>query len=199
MRKLMLALVVAAAVPLNAAPLSQADRDALINDLERSRKVFLDAIADVKTEAQWNYKPAADRWSVAECAAHIIAAEEYFRDQIAATLKTPALPAEKRSNAGDAVISKMVRDRSSKFQAPAQLEPTGKVAPRAQAIADFEATRKKTLDYVRTTQDPLREHGSAGPGGQVTSAYQLVLMLSGHTERHTAQLQEVKASAGYPK
>jgi hypothetical protein len=199
MRKLMLALVVAATVPLNAAPISQADRDALINDLERSRKVFLDAIADVKTEAQWNYKPAPDRWSVAECAAHIIAAEQYFRDQIAAALKTPALPAEKRSNAGDAVISKMVRDRSSTFQAPAQLEPKGKVVPKAQAITDFEATRKKTLDYVRTTQDPLREHGSAGPGGQVTSAYQLVLMLSGHTERHTAQLQEVKASAGYPR
>jgi hypothetical protein len=32
-----------------------------------------------------------------------------------------------------------------------------------------------------------------------TSAYQLVLMLSGHTERHTDQLLEVKASTGYPK
>jgi hypothetical protein len=199
MRKLIFALTLAATMALHAAPISQADRDALINDLERSRKVFLDAIADVKTEAQWNYKPAPDRWSVAECAAHIIAAEQYFRDQIAATLKTPALPVEKRSNAGDAVISKMVRDRSSKFQAPAQLEPKGKVVPKARAITDFEATRAKTLDYVRTTQDPLREHGSAGPGGQVTSAYQLVLMLSGHTERHTAQLQEVKASAGYPR
>ena len=67
-----------------AAPVSQQDRDALIKDLENSRKVFLDAIADVKTEAQWNYKPAPDRWSVAECAAHIIAAEQYFRDNIAA-------------------------------------------------------------------------------------------------------------------
>jgi hypothetical protein len=199
MRKLTIVLAIAAIVPLNAAPISQADRDLLIKDLERSRTVFLEAIADVKTEAQWNYKPGPDRWSVAECAAHIIAAEQYFRDQVAATLKTPALPVEKRSTAGDGVISKMVRDRSAKFQAPAQLEPKGKVVPKAQAIKDFEATRARTLDYARTTQDPLREHGSAGPGGQVTSAYQLVLMLSGHTERHTAQLLEVKASGGYPK
>jgi hypothetical protein len=198
MRKLTIVLAIAAIVPLNAAPISQADRDLLIKDLERSRTVFLEAIADVKTEAQWNYKPGPDRWSVAECAAHIIAAEQYFRDQVAATLKTPALPVEKRSTAGDGVISKMVRDRSAKFQAPAQLEPKGKVVPKAQAIKDFEATRAKTLDYARTTQDPLREHGSTGPGG-VTSAYQLVLMLSGHTERHTAQLLEVKASGGYPK
>ena len=198
MRKLTLVLAIAAIVPLTAAPISQADRDALIKDLERSRTIFLDAIADVKTEAQWNYKPAPDRWSVAECAAHIIAAEQYFRDNIAAALKTPALPAAQQSTAGDAVIAKMVRDRSSKFQAPAELEPKGKVVPKAQAIKDFEATRAQTLQYVRTTQDPLREHGSGKPP-QVTTAYQLVLMLSGHTERHTAQLLEVKASAGYPK
>lgn len=198
MRKLTLVLAIAAIVPLNAAPISQADRDALLKDLERSRTVFLDAIADVKTEAQWNYKPAPDRWSVAECAAHIIAAEQYFRDNIAAALKTPALPAAQQSTAGDAVIAKMIRDRSSKFQAPAQLEPKGKVVPKAQAIKDFEATRTQTLQYVRTTQDPLREHGTGKPP-QVTTAYQLVLMLSGHTERHTAQLLEVKASAGYPK
>lgn len=186
-------------VPISAAAqLTQQDRDTLIKDLERSRTIFLEAIADVETEAQWNYKPAPDRWSVAECAAHIIAAEQYFRDAIAAALKTPALPAAQQSTAGDAVISKMVRDRTQKFQAPAQLEPTGKVVPRAQAIKDFEATRERTLQYVRTTQDPLREHGSGTPP-QVTTAYQLVLMLSGHTERHTAQLLEVKASKGYPK
>lgn len=199
MRKVTLILMLAAVMPVaGAGPISQQDRDALTRDLQASRTAFLNAIADVKTEAQWNYKPAADRWSVAECAAHIIAAEQYFRDNIAAALKSPALPAAQQSTAGDAVIAKMVRDRSSKFQAPAALEPKGKVVPKAQAIRDFEATRAKTLDYVRTTQDPLREHGSGTPP-QVTTAYQLVLMLSGHTERHTAQLLEVKASAGYPK
>jgi hypothetical protein len=51
---------------------------------------------------------------------------------------------------------------------------------------------------VKTTKDALREHG-AGTPPQVTSAYQLLLMMSGHTERHTAQLLEVKASPGYPR
>lgn len=193
-----LLIAVATVTTLSAAPISQQDRNAAIQDLERSRTLFLDAIADVRTDAQWNYKPAPDRWSVAECAAHIIAAEEYFRQNIAGALKTPALPAAQQSDAGDAVIARMVRDRSQRFTAPAAIEPTGKATPKPQAIADFEATRQKTLDYIRTTQDPLREHGVA-QGPTVTTAYQLVLMLSGHTERHTAQLLEVKASAGYPK
>jgi uncharacterized damage-inducible protein DinB len=192
------ALLLAAALPLVAAPLTQADRDKLIQDLQHSRQVFLDAIADVKTEAQWNYKPAPDRWSVGECAAHIIAAEEYFRDNIGEALKSPPLPARQQSAAGDAAISSMIRNRSTKFKAPTAIEPTGKVRPKAESIAAFEATRAQTLEYIRTTQDALREHGSGTPP-QVTSAYQLVLMLSGHTERHTAQLLEVKATAGYPK
>lgn len=198
MRNVTLVLALAAVMPLAAAaPISPQDREALIKDLENSRKVFLNAIADVQTEAQWNYKPAPDRWSVAECAAHIIAAEQYFRDNIAAALKTPALPAAQQSAAGDGTIATMVRDRSQRFQAPAQIEPTGKVVPKDQAIKDFEATRAMSLQYVRTTQDPLREHGSGAPMN--VTAYQLVLMLSGHTERHTAQLLEVKASPGYPR
>ena len=192
------ALLLAASLPLVAAPLTEADRDKLIQDLEHSRQVFLNAIADVTTEAQWNYKPAPDRWSVGECAAHIIAAEAYFRDGVSEAMRSPPLPASQQSTAGDAIISKMVRDRTTKFTAPAPLEPKGKVQPKGETIAAFEATRAKTLEYVRTTQDALREHGSGTPP-QVTSAYQMVLMLSGHTERHTAQLLEVKASPGYPK
>jgi len=192
------ALILAAALPLVAAPLTQADRDKLIQDLQHSRQIFLDAIADVKTETQWNYKPAPDRWSVGECAAHIIAAEAYFRENIGEAMKSPPLPAQQQGAGGDAAISSMIRNRTLKFEAPTAIEPTGKVQPKAESIAAFEATRAQTLEYIRTTQDALREHGSGTPP-QVTSAYQLVLMLSGHTERHTAQLLEVKATAGYPK
>jgi uncharacterized damage-inducible protein DinB len=179
-------------------PLSEADRAKLVRDLEGSRQKFLDAIADVTTEAQWSYKPAPDRWSVAECAAHIVAAEEFFRQSVRDAMKSPPLPTEQQSDARDSTISAMVRNRSNRFQAPAQLEPAGKVMPKAQTIAAFEATRAETLQYVRTTQDALREHGTGVPPNTMT-AYQGILMLSGHTERHTAQLLEVKASPGYPR
>lgn len=199
LKHIILAVAIVLTVSLDAAaPISPTDRDALITDLEQSRAMFLAAIADVSTEAQWNHKPAPDRWSVGECAAHIIAAEDYFRQNIATALKSPALPSAQQNTAGDATLAKMIRDRSQRFQAPAGLEPTGKVVPKAQAIKDFEATRARTLDYVRTTKDALREHGTGAPPN-VTTAYQLVLMLSGHTERHTAQLLEVKGTAGYPR
>ena len=191
-------LLLAAVLPLAAAPITQQDRDKLIQDLEHSRQVFLAAIADVTTEAQWNYKPAPDRWSVGECAAHIIAAEDYFRQNVSEALKSAPLPADQQSSAGDAIISQMIRNRTTKFKAPGPLEPAGKVKPKSQSIAAFEAARAKTIEYVKTTQDALREHGTPAPP-YATSAYQMLLMLSGHTERHTAQLLEVKASSGYPR
>lgn len=198
-KKLVLALTLAVLAPLHAsAPISEQDRDALLGDLEQSRRTFLEAIADVTTEAQWNHKPAPDRWSVGECAAHIIATEDFFRQTIADALQTPARPSSPPTAERDAVVSTTIRDRSQRFQAPGALEPTGKVVPKGQAIQDFETTRAKTLEYVRTTQDPLREHATGTPPNVMT-AYELLLMLSGHTERHTAQLLEVKASPGYPK
>jgi uncharacterized damage-inducible protein DinB len=198
LKRLVLIAVAAAVVPLSSASISQDDRDALLRDLERSRVKFIQAILDVTTDEQWNYKPAPDRWSVGECAAHIIAAEEYFRQNVETALKSAPIPAAQRDRARDAIISTMIRDRSQRFQAPAALEPAGKVVPRRQALVDFEATRSATLTYVRKTEDPLHEHGSGTPPNVMT-AYQLLLMLSGHTERHTEQLLEVKASPGYPK
>jgi hypothetical protein len=129
-------------------------------------------------------------------AAHIIAAEQYFRDNISQTLKGPVLPAAQQGDAGDSVISKFIRDRWTRFQAPTALEPTGKITPKAQAIADFEATRAKTLEYVRTTQDPLREHGGGTPP---TSALPTGPDAQRAHRTSNRQLLEEKTSPGYPK
>ncbi len=62
----------------------------------------------------------------------------------------------------------------------------------------FREKRDATLDYTRTTSDDLRGH-VVGKGDTQRDAYQYLLMIAGHTERHVAQINEVKAAAGYPK
>jgi hypothetical protein len=88
-------------------------------------------------------------------------------------------------------------DRTEKHQAPKELQPEGKLTP-AEAAREFTARRDRTLEYVRTTQDDLRAHVTA-MGGQESDAYQMLLGIAAHTERHVAQLNEVKAASGYPK
>jgi hypothetical protein len=55
--------------------ITQAERDFAVSYLQPSRKKFLDSIAGL-SEAQSKFKPAPDRWSVAECAERITLSEQ---------------------------------------------------------------------------------------------------------------------------
>jgi hypothetical protein len=61
----------------------------------------------------------------------------------------------------------------------------------------FSQRRERTLEYVRTTQNALRMHFDSGASG--LDAYQWLLAIAGHTERHVLQINEVKADPRYPK
>jgi DinB superfamily len=74
-----LALLFSAAV--GAQELTQADKEKALQLLETSKKVVLDATKDL-SPAQWNFKSAPDRWSVAECMEHIAAAEDFIRGMV---------------------------------------------------------------------------------------------------------------------
>ena len=64
-------------------------------------------------------------------------------------------------------------------------------------IEAFKAARAKTLAIAGGATD-LRAYANAElPVGE-TDAYQGILFLSAHTERHTKQIEEVKATTGYP-
>ena len=61
--------------------LLQRDKDKALQLLESTRKDVLDATKGL-SDAQWNFKIAPDRSSVAECMEHIAAAEDYIRGMI---------------------------------------------------------------------------------------------------------------------
>jgi hypothetical protein len=182
---------------LTAGEVTTADRDKLVDHLKKTEAAFLKAIEGV-SDAQWAWKPAADRWSVAEAAEHITKSEDLLRGMAEGTLKTPATPEILAKTKGkEEMILKTIPDRSQKFQAPEPLVPKGSFASKAALIDAFKAARAKTLAMAGGTTD-LRAHAAAGlPLGEMDT-YQAILFLSAHTERHTKQIDEVKATAGYP-
>src|SRR5437016_3665993 len=58
-------------------PLPQGRRDFAMSHMHATRKMFLDATANL-TPAQWNFKAGPDRWSIAECAEHIAVSEDFI-------------------------------------------------------------------------------------------------------------------------
>jgi hypothetical protein len=180
-----------------AGEVTKADRDKLVDHLKKTEAAFLKSIDGV-SDAQWTWKAAPDRWSVAEAAEHITKSEDMLRGMAEGTMKTPATPEILAKTKGkDETILKAIPDRSQKFQAPEPLVPKGSFASKTALIDAFKAARAKTLALAGGTTD-LRAYAAAGgPMGEM-DAYQSILFLSAHTERHTKQIDEVKATAGYP-
>jgi len=192
----LLTLIVAVA-PAFSATLTQAERDRAIAELTASRQQFLDSVAGLSA-AQWNFKPDEKTWSVAECAEHIAVSEDVIFGSVAKVVKMPAAPDKKSAVTDDFILTAVV-DRTHKFQAPEVLQPTHRFATPQELIEHFKQSREQTIAYVRDTQDDLRAHFFDHPVLKTMDTYQWILLLSAHSRRHTAQLNEVKANANFPK
>jgi hypothetical protein len=204
MKKLMIALLLIAgvAVAADSPTLTQADRDKAVAELKGSQRVFLDATKGL-SPAQWNFKSAPDRWSVAECAEHIALAEGFIFGVISEkVMKAPATPEKRDAVKGkDELIVPMLQDRSHKATAPEPIDPVKRPMSPEDSLKLFQDSRARTINYVTTTQDDLRNHFSDHPAPAIGTldGYQWILFISGHTRRHTLQILEVKADPNFPK
>jgi DinB superfamily len=181
-------------------PLTTAEREAALNSLQATHDAFLKSIAGL-SEKQWRFKPAPDRWSVAEVSEHIAVSEAKIFGLVQGTImKSPLNPERRAEVAGkDELVLQKVPDRSQKAQAPEFLKPTNRWATRQELTKAFEDSRKATMDYVRTTNDDLRDHFGPHPLLGTLDAYQWILLISAHSERHTKQIEEVKADPNFPR
>jgi DinB superfamily len=197
---LAIVLTVCGAVALRAQDVSQADKDRALQYLESTKKGVVDATKGL-SDAQWNFKPAPDRWSIAEVIEHLAAAEDMIRglDQ-EQVMKSPAIaprdPEELKKI--DASVLAQVPDRSHKISAPEPLKPTNRFGSPADAERHFLESRLVTEEYLKTTPD-LRTHAIDSPMGVKLDGYEWILLIAGHSERHTKQILEVKADPNFPK
>jgi uncharacterized damage-inducible protein DinB len=188
------------AVTVKAQDVSQAEKDRALAYLESTKKGVVEATKGL-SDAQWNFKAAPDRWSIAEVMEHIAAAEDMLRgltqEQV---MKSPAIaprdPAEVKK-IDDGVLAQ-VPDRSQKRQAPEQLKPTNRFGSPAEAEKHFLESRATTEEFLKTTPD-LRGHAVDSPMGVKMDGYEWVLLIAAHSERHTKQMLEVRADPNFPK
>jgi Domain of Unknown Function (DUF1080)/DinB superfamily len=177
------------------APLTQNERDRLLSYYHSTRKQILDAVAGL-SDAQWKFKPADNKWSIRDVVEHLTLSEEGIFGFATVGLKKSAEKPE--TKLADEKFVAMITDRSKPAQAPEPLRPSGKW-PTTQAMVDeFRARRDKNLEWIRETAEPLRSTYTKMPMG-VVDTYQALLLIPAHTERHLAQIDEVKASSGFPK
>jgi hypothetical protein len=179
--------------------LTEKERKSATDFLTSTENGVEDAIRGL-TEAQLNFKPAPDRWSVAECVKHIAVTEQTLRQMLDESLKQPATP-EKRTEVKmtDEQLIKNLEDRSHKIKTMESLKPENSpFKSLEEALSSFKESREKLMSFVKDTKDDLRNHVITLPFGSI-DGYQFILFMGAHSNRHTQQIAEVKADPNFPK
>jgi hypothetical protein len=157
------------------------------------------------SEAQWNFKPAPDRWSIAETVEHIVFVQERVLGQILPALaEAPAPEPDYDREVVDSIVIHQFPTRLSKFSAPEVACPQGGLE-QAAALRHLGANYARFAIYLQSTPDMRRHAVEARPLQALTNGkymlmdgYQWVLAAAAHMERHTKQILEVKAELAFP-
>ncbi len=179
--------------------LSAEERACALNLLEDSQREFFAALDGV-SGTQWKWKPAPEQWSVGETAEHIVLAEALLFASVRRAVASPPNPEWAEQTKGRTeFVTRAVPSRARKAAAPERIVPrVGLTA--AEVKQQFAGQRAEIAQFARETQIALKEHTLAHPFPifGVLHAYQWLLYVPLHTMRHTQQIAEMKAAAGYP-
>ena len=184
---------------LSSSTITSQERRFLIDHLKDSRASVQKSVKGL-SEKQLNFKPGAEKWSVKECLQHIALAENNLWNIADAALKKPANPDEKsKIKVNDQGVLNLLIGRERKLEAPESfksLKANWKTI--GETLEAFSDKRAGLIKYVKTSTEDMRNHVLKMPIGDI-DAYQMLLYISAHTQRHIMQIEEVKANPAFPK
>jgi hypothetical protein len=176
-----------------AAPLKKVERQHLVAHLELTQSWLQDEVAGLST-TQLGFRPARNAWSVVEVVEHLRLAELIYWQQLKDALKAP--PTDQKPAANDTDVLWYGIDRTERQKTEARKSPLDESIDLGKGLEAFRKLHGEMLEYVRTTDEDLRRH--LVPKEDV-DAYQWILEISAHTQRHILQIREIKADRNFPK
>ena len=158
------------------------------------------------SDAQLNWKPSADKWSIAQCLEHLTAASSGFnpyfvdavargRQRFAATSPPPYHP----TFMGRWLIKHVEPESPRKLRAPKIFKPSASNVQNA--LDKFLAQQKTFLKFVADTSgidyNRTRLRSPVTPLVRYSLADAYVITVS-HEQRHLQQARRVRETPGFP-
>lgn len=176
-----------------AASLTQLERQRLVAHLEMTGSWLVDEVSGL-SPAQLRFRPAPNAWNILEVVEHLTTAEPIYWRQLQEAMKTP--PRDLKQSAGDADILWYGIDRTQRQKAVAGEESKGQLHDLRAGLDAFRKLHAEMLRYARTTDQDLRSRRVEREG---SDAYQWLLLISSHAQRHILQIREIKADPQFPR
>jgi hypothetical protein len=176
-----------------AASLTSLERQRLVAHLEMTGNWLASEVSGL-SPAQLQFRPAPGAWSILEVVEHLLVSEPiYWQDLRKAVAAPPA--SRKRSGSDESVLWYGI-DRTQPQKAVAAEDSKGQLRDLGAGLDAFGKLRARMLEYARTTDDDLRGHFVER---EQSDAYQWLLLISTHAQRHILQIREIKAHPKFPK
>ena len=183
---------------------SENDRNYLIKGLEDSKQELMSVI-DTLTEAQWNFMPNPESWSIARIVEHLGLQQDMHFREVFVLSKTPPLPDLVDQVEGNEIkILNYVSD-ITKGEATWNVEPLGRWCTKSDAINQFDLSRGKFIEFVKTTNADLKQHFTfrnlpdKSDYRSIRDLHQIVLTTITHTRRHIKQIEGIMALPDFPQ
>ena len=165
-----------------------------------SSSAALAAAVEGVTEEQSQFQPEAGAWSIVQCVEHLNVTERAVLSKVRQQLsagppdrsRTPEVAGKER------IILERVPFRVRKVPAPEVFQPCGESKALFDAVADFQDARRRTVEFATDSTADLRGYFHDHFALKTLDVYQWLLMLASHTQRHAAQIQEIKSHPDYP-
>lgn len=174
-----------------------ADRQYLLDNLQRTKNEIIQATANL-TEAQWSYKPAADKWSIGQVLEHLGLYERIFEQEADIMLSTPPEPNLYKTAYADSVYINWMNDPAA-HKAEKNATPLGLMKGKDN-LTFFLFGRESILSFVQNTSYDLKAHYTFRWGDEKRrSIHGLMVIHFAHTDRHLKQIERVKKTKDYPQ
>lgn len=178
--------------------MEKTEREFALQHLADSRERLIQAVEGLTAE-QHHFRPAEDRWSVAECIEHITVVEGHILRSLQRIIQTEPQPEKQAEAQGkDRAILELVPARATRVKGPPEVMPSGRWPRFEELLRQFEASRERTLRFAAVTQADLRNHFFPHPLLGLFDGYQWLLFLATHCERHVRQIEELMAHPEFP-
>ena len=160
----------------------------LIDALQASHRLFQSATQGLSDNEALR-KPAPEQWSVVDCIEHLCITEGIALQRFQSAEIAPEARVDPEK---EAAMAKQVDNRDAKIQGPPIAMPKGKFATLSDALAEFAATRGRTIEFVKACPNPTFLRVNHPVFGQLTGR-EYALLIAGHCRRHAAQIAEIRA------
>jgi hypothetical protein len=167
---------------------------------EHAQSRLMTAVSNL-SEAQANFRPDENQWSIAEIVEHVSIVNDGFLRLTHKLLKeaeSASRPPRADLNLGHTSLDENGNHHPGQFQAPDRVRPQGGVS-----IEDSLAKMRASLAGFKEIQSRLEAvdlseqvfpHPALGP----INAYQWMVLFGEHQDRHRVQIERLKGAAGAP-